>query len=177
MPAYTKHAPEDLNDALEHVIYEMWKYKQSVMLYEQISKAGGDAGIEFRVLHHRVLLEFFYGPRKHRNNIVAWEFIDDWASTHNRNSIPWLEAYMTRCHTMLAHISKTRTDMNKRNLKDWGVEWQIVEPHLDQTILEFLGGLSKDHKVTCLSWINRWSNGPYVGRGALTHLARLIRLP
>jgi hypothetical protein len=177
MPDHRKHDPPDLDDALEHVVYEMWKYRQSVADYQQILHAGGDAAIEFRVLHHRVLLEFFHGPAKHRDNIVAWEYIDDWQQTHEGASLPWLDDYMTRCHTMLAHISKTRTEMEKRGLKAWDKEWQTVEPHLDQTISAFLGRLSKGHRKTCLRWINQWSNGNHPGKNALKGLAAAIKLP
>lgn len=177
MPTHTKHTPADLNDALEHVVYEMWKYKQSVADYGKIWDAGGDAALEFRVLHHRVLLEFFYGPAKHPDNIVAWEFIDDWQSTHDRSCLPWFDGYMQRCHTMLAHISKTRTDMAKRGNKAWNGEWQVVEPHLDQTISEFLSGLSADHKRTCLSWMQRWLNSNHPGNAALTGLVPLVKVP
>ena len=104
----TRHSPTELSDALEHIMYEIWKYKQSVAEYDQILKAGGDAAIEFRVLHHRVLLEFFYGPLKHEENIVAWEYISSWQSTHDRAAVPWLDQYVIRCHTMLAHISTNR---------------------------------------------------------------------
>ncbi|MBE7545328.1 MAG: hypothetical protein M9913_16015 [Bryobacteraceae bacterium] len=177
MPRHTKHSPTDLNDAIEHVVYEMWKYKQSVSYYGEILQAGGDAAIEFRVLHHRVLLEFFYGPARHQDNIVAWEFIDDWQSTYDRSGLPWLDDYMTRCHTMLAHISKTRTDLNKRGLKAWNSEWQVVEPHLDQTISEFLGGLSANHKRTCLYWMQLWLKGSHPGRDALRGLVPLVKVP
>ncbi len=173
MPIYAKHDPSDLNDALEHVVYEMWKYRQSVADYQKI---GGDAAIEFRVLHHRVLLEFFYGPAKHRDNIVAWEYIDDWQSGHDGASLPWLDGYMTRCHTMLAHISTTRTEMKKRGLKDWRNEWKVVEPHLDQIISDFLGRLSNDHKKICLRWLNEWMNGDYPAKHALKGLAAATKL-
>lgn len=177
MPNHIKHAPSDLNDALEHVVYEMWKHRQSVADYQKILHAGGDAALEFRVLHHRVLLEFFYGPAKHRDNIVAWEFIDNWQSDHDRAALPWLDGYMTRCHTMLAHISTTRTLMKKRGLKDWGDEWKVVDLHLDQIISEFLGGLSKDHKRICLQWVNEWLNGNHPGKDALNDLATTMKLP
>jgi hypothetical protein len=109
MTKHKQHDPQDLADGLEHIVYEMWKYRQSVAYYEQIAAIGGDAAIEFRVLHHRVLLEFFYpGKAKHEDNIVAWEYIADWDRTHDKTKLPWLELYMIRCHTMLAHVSKAR---------------------------------------------------------------------
>jgi len=174
MASHETHDPSDLHDALEHVVYEMWKYKQSVAYYGEISRVGGDAAIEFRVLHHRILLEFFYGPAKHPDNIVAWEYVADWQRTHDRRNLRWLHQYMTRCHTMLAHISKTRTEMAKRGLKDWGKEWEIVEPHLNQTIADFLGGLPKGYKETCLCWINRWVTGSHPGNSVLNDLAALV---
>jgi hypothetical protein len=175
MARHTKHVPSDLDDALEHVVYEMWKYKQSVAHYSEIYAAGSDAAIEFRVLHHRVLLEFFYHSDGHPDNILAWEYVHDWRQTHNPASLPWLAGYLDRCHTMLAHTSKTRTEMENRGLKVWGQEWETVEPHLDQTISEFLGALSADHKATCRKWINRWLNGPYPFNEVLTKLAPLVR--
>lgn len=174
---HRKHPPADLTDAIEHVVYEIWKYKQSVANYDELLRVGGDAAVEFRVLHHRVLLELFYGPAKHQDNIVALEFIDDWQSAHHRSRPPWLDEYMTRCHTMLAHISTTRTEMKKRGLKAWGREWQVVEPHLDQTIIEFLGGISVDHKRTCLSWIRCWLKGNHPGNAVLRGLVSLIKIP
>jgi hypothetical protein len=30
MASHKKHDPSDLDDALEHIVYEAWKYKQSV---------------------------------------------------------------------------------------------------------------------------------------------------
>jgi hypothetical protein len=155
-----------LSDALEHVIYEISKYRQSVADYSQIYQVGGDAAIEFRVLHHRVLLEFFYGSRNlHPDNIVAWEYVSTWQVAHDRAKILWLDAYMDRCHTMLAHISTSRSEIARGGLKAWGQEWQTVERHLDQTIPEFLGGLSVDHKTICLQRIDqmlssRWDLAP-----------------
>jgi hypothetical protein len=154
MARHEHHSATELSDALEHVMYEIWKYKQSAADYNQIVQVGGDAAIEFRVLHHRVLLEFFYGPPKHRDNIVAWEYISTWQSTHDRADVSWLDPYVNRCHTMLAHISTSRADIAKRGLKAWGQEWQRVETHLDQTISDFLSGLSDDHKTVCLQWID-----------------------
>ena len=177
MANHTKHDPPELNDALEHVVYEMWKYRQSVADYQKILHAGGDAAIEFRVLHHRVLLEFFYGPTRHRDNIVAWEFIDGWQSNHDGAALSWLDGYRTRYLTMLAHFSSTRTDMKKRGLKDWRDEWKVVELHLDQVNSDFLGGLSKDHKRICLKWVNEWLNGNHPGKDALKGLAVAIKLP
>jgi hypothetical protein len=177
MANHKKHDPPDLEEALEHVVYEIWKYKQSVAYYSQIHGASGDAALEFRVLHHRVLLDFFYGPPKHQDNIVAWEYISDWQVTHDGSKLEWLRDYMKRCHTMLAHISKTRSEMAKCGLKDWGHCWQTVEPHLDQTISEFFGGLSRDHQNTCVELIDRWSKGNYQGNSVLTGLSSIVSRP
>jgi hypothetical protein len=155
MQNHKKHDEADLIDALEHVVYEIWKYKQSIAHYGQIQTVGGDAAIEFRVLHHRVLLEFFYGPPKHADNIVAWEYVADWQQTHPRGSVWWLDNYMKRCHTMLAHISKTRSEIAKLGLKSWN-DWRTVEVHLDQTITAFLAALAKDHQDVCFRWIDKW---------------------
>jgi hypothetical protein len=153
MRKHTKHLDPDLVDALEHIVYEIWKYRQSRAYYVAIWNAGSDAALEFRVLHHRVLLEFFYGPWSHADNIAAWEYVADWRSTHNRASVVWLDQYMKRCHTMLAHISTARSEMSKLGLKAWGGDWETVEPHLDQTITDFLRGLSSHHKKICLDWM------------------------
>jgi hypothetical protein len=178
MTRHKKHDPHDLVDALEHVAYEIWKYKQSVAHYGQILHAGGDAAIEFRVLHHRVLLEFFYGRPKHQDNIVAWEYIHDWQRTQDVKKLTWFDDYMQRCHTtMLAHISKTRSEMAKRWLKDWGNAWQVVEPQLDQTICNFLSGLANDHKDTCLKWVTEWSKGRHPGNDVLASLAAILGRP
>jgi len=174
MTKHLKHDSSDLADALEHVAYEMWKYKQSVAHYAEILMAGGDAAIEFRVLHHRVLLEFFYGPAKHPDNILACEYIDDWPQTHQRTSLPWLDMYMTRCHTMLAHISTARSEMAKQGRKAWPKDWGQVEPQLDQTISDFLRTLSQEHKKMCLQWINTWLSGNYPQKDVLKGLAVLI---
>src|ERR1700704_395526 len=120
MAKHKQHSTAVLSDALEHVVYEIWKYKESVADFSQIRVVGGDAALEFRILHHRVLLEFFYGPAKHADNIVAWEYISTWRSSHNRANVPWLDEYVKRCHTMLAHISTTRDEITKHGLKNWG---------------------------------------------------------
>jgi hypothetical protein len=177
LPTHTKHADSDLNDALEHVVYEIWKHRQSVESYSIISEVGGDASIEFRTLHHRVLLEFFYCPAKHPNNVVAWEFVDGWQSTQVGQAPIWLETYMTRCHTMLAHISTTRTEMAVRGLKPWGDDWKVVEPHLDLTISEFLRSLSPAHKTICLLWVKKWLSGSYPGKSSLSGLIPLLSVP
>ena len=175
MNKHKKHPNPDLVDAIQHIVYEIWKYKQSVADYRQLQRAGGDAAVEFRVLHHRVLLEFFYGPPKHPDNIVAWEYIDDWQQTHCAASVAWFDRYMKRCHTMLAHISTQRSEMAKLRREDWGADWQIVEPHLDKTIREFVDGLSTEHRRVCLQWANqmRASNG--VGCDVLDELIAFIR--
>ncbi len=167
MPAHTQHSQSDLNDALEHVAYELWKYKQSVMYYRQIM---GDAALDFRVLHHRVLLEFFYGPPKHINNIVAWEYVYDWQNTHPRGNILWLDQYMTRCHTMLAHISTERSRLSRSGLKAWDRDWDEVEPHLDKIIAHFLHGLPPDSKIVCHRWFHQFLTGPHVGKDVLHDL-------
>jgi hypothetical protein len=157
-------------------MYEIWKYRQSAADYYQILQVGGDAAIEFRVLHHRVLLEFFYGPPKHPNNIVAWEYIGTWQSTHDRAKIPWLDAYTHRCHTMLAHISTSWAEIAKQGMKDWRQEWQTVEPHLDQTISDFFGGISLDHKRICLYWVDLWLSVSRPWSNVLLELAPALRL-
>ncbi len=176
MAKHKKHNLQDLADCLEHVVYEMWKYRQSVTYYERILQVAGDAALEFRVLHHRVLLEFFYDRKsKHEDNIVAWEYIEHWEQTHDSTNLPWFKSYITRCHTMLAHISKARTEMAKRGLKSWGADWEAVEPHLDSVIADFLNRLSEEHKTICRKWVNQWLNGPYGGRDVLTALATCLR--
>ena len=177
MARHKKHNSPDLVDALEHVVYEIWKHRQSVAYYPQILRVGGDAAIEFRVLHHRVLLEFFYGPAKHQDNIVAWEYIDDWQETHDGTKLLWLDDYMMRCHTLLAHISTTRTEMAKQGIRGWASEWQTVDPHLDQTTSDFLGGLSPDHKKICRQWITKWLNGNHTGNDVLVGLDTVIGTP
>jgi hypothetical protein len=174
MSRHKKHDPHELDDALEHVVYEIWKYKQSVAHYGLIRHVGGDAAIEFRVLHHRVLLEFFYGPPKHQDNIFAWEYIHDWQRTHEVTKLTWFDDYMRRCHTMLAHISKTRSEMAKEGRKAWDTDWRVVEPHLDQTICNFLGGLAEDHKDICLKWVDKWSKGGHPGNDVLAGLATTL---
>jgi hypothetical protein len=174
---HKKHDATDLVEALEHVVYEIWKHRQSVAHYQQIRQAGGDAAIEFRVLHDRVLLEFFYGPEKHKDNILAWEYIDDWQQTHDRTKVLWLVDYMKRCHTLLAHISTTRSEMAKRGLRDWADDWQTVDPHLDQTISDFLGGLSQDHKNICHQWITKWLKGNYPGNDVLMGVTTVMGIP
>ena len=42
MAKHVKHDPPDLDDVLEHVVCEMWKYKQSVAYYAPIRQAGSD---------------------------------------------------------------------------------------------------------------------------------------
>ena len=159
---------------LEHVVYEMWKYKQSVAYYGPILQVGGDAAIEFRVLHHRVLLDFFYGEPKHQDNILAWEYIPGWRQTHDPKSQPWLSSYMTRCHTLLAHISKSRADIAKAGGKSWSRDWPVVEPHLDTVISDFLRGLTVSDKKICSDWVTRWSSGRYPGNDALKAIAAAL---
>lgn len=161
MAKHVLHSPLDLDDALEHIVYEMWKYKQSVAYYDLIRQAGSDAALEFRVLHHRVLLDFFYGKPKHPDNILAWEYMPDWVQSHDPTRLPWLDDYMMRCHTMLAHVSKARTDIAKRGGKSWHNDWPTVEPHLNRLIPDFLGGLSSGQKQLCRAWVMRWSTLPY----------------
>jgi hypothetical protein len=164
-----------LVDALEHITYEIWKFRQSVALYEALQRVGGDAAIEVRVLHHRVLLEFLYGPPKHEDNIVAWEYVPDWQQTHARVNVPWLDNYMRRCHTMLAHISTTRSEVMRLGLKSWGDEWQTVEPHLHHIIGEFLTAMSAGHRTVCLGWINGFVACNQPGGDTLMGMAQLLQ--
>jgi hypothetical protein len=80
-----------------------------------------------------------------------------------------------RCHTMLAHISKTRSDIAKRGEKSWGKDWPIVEAQLDRIIAEFFGGLSDHHKDICLKWLGQWSGGRNQGNDVLQGLAILAQ--
>jgi len=164
-----------LDDALEHIVYEIWKYKQSVAQYESICRVCGDAALEFRVLHHRVLLEFFYGPPKHKNNIVAWEYVAGWETSHGRTNITWIDCYLSRCHTMLAHISTERTRIARSGRKPWNEEFDTVEPHLNDTIKEFLNSLSANHKEICRTWVSRWNSQSYGGSQFLKELADALR--
>ena len=174
MRKHKKHNPPDLEEGLEHIVYEIWKFRQSVAYYDSIRRVGGDAAIEFRVLHHRVLLEFFFGPPKHRDNIVAWEYIDDWEQRYDRSTLPWLDGYLKRCHTMLAHISKTRSDLAKNGSKDWGAEWELVEPFLNEVVADFLNGLDDHHRAICRQWVIRWLNGSHPGNEILKPLSVLV---
>jgi len=47
MATHRQHLAVELSDGLEHVIYEILKYKQSVADYSQIRRVGGDVVIEF----------------------------------------------------------------------------------------------------------------------------------
>lgn len=85
--------------------------------------------------------------------------------------------YMRRCHTMLAHISTTRSEMERNGLKSWGSAWQFVEPHLDRTICDFPGGLAKHHKDICLKWVDAWANGSHPGNDVLASVAAMLRCP
>ncbi len=170
MAKHRPHSPAELDDALEHLVYEVWKYRQSVKYCAQLWPFG-DVAIEFRVLHHRVLLDFFFGSPIHRDNIVAREYVADWETSHDRRGQVWLAAYLTRCHTMLAHISVTRTEIARAGLKDWSDEWLTVEPHLDIVIVEFLRALSPRQQKICANWIKRWSAACYPGGDALVGLA------
>ena len=174
MPKHVQHDQADLDAALEHVIYEMWKYKESVAYYEPTLRVGGDAAIEFRVLHHRVLLDFFYGVAKHQDNILACEYIPGWRQTHDPKSQPRLSSYMTRCHTLLAHISKSREAIAKAGGKSWSKHWPVVEPHLDAVINDFLCGLTVSDKKICSDWITRWSTGSYPGNDPLNAIAAAL---
>jgi hypothetical protein len=174
MARHRKHDSPDLHDALEHVMYEIWKYKQSIAYFAMIQQVGGDASIEFRVLHHRVLLEFFQGPAKHKDNIVAREYIDSWEQTHDPAKLPWLDDYMTRCHTMLAHISTTRSAIAKSGDKSWGRGWPGVEAHLDRVVVDFLRALSNDYKETCRQWLDKWLAGLHPGKDVLKELTAAL---
>ena len=146
------HSAVELADALEHVIYEIWKYKESIALYRKLVGICGEAAVEFRVLHNWSLLEFFFGPPRQAGRIVASDYISDWDSTHDRAALAWLDPYVERCHTMLSPISTERVAMGNTGLKHWNQDWPEIDPHIDKSISEFLGGLSDEHKTICLKW-------------------------
>jgi hypothetical protein len=74
---------------------------------------------------------------------------------------------------MLAHISTTRSQIKKSGFKSW-TNWNIVEAHLDQTIPDFLGALSKEHKKTCSQWIETWLKGKHQGNDVLMGLIPVV---
>ena len=86
----------------------------------------------------------------------------------------WLDDYMTRCHTMLAHISTLRTEVAKRGLKSWGEQWRVVEPHLDGIIADFLRDLATEHRKICRVWIDRWLTGKFPGNDVLKIIASAV---
>jgi hypothetical protein len=176
MAPHRPHSPDELNDALEHIVYEIWKYRQSVKYYAQLLRFG-DVAIEFRVLHHRILLDFFYSGPKHADNVLAQEYIADWTKRHDPKGQSWLDDYLRRCHTMLAHISVTRTAIARAGLEDWGDEWPRVEAHLNKIIIDFLRALSPERQELCSKWINKWSADRFPGGDALVGLAASAGLP
>ena len=167
-------SPELLADALEHVIYEIWKYNQSVGDYRNIVQTGGDAAMEFRVLHNWILLEFLYGSPEHLDRIVASDYIADWHLTHGRATKLWLDPYVDRCRTMLSPISISRVTKGKAGLRPWTQEWPDIEPYIDEAISEFLRGLSADHKTICRQWVDRWFRPGKPGGEALASLASAL---
>jgi hypothetical protein len=171
MAKQVNHSATELNDALEHVMYEIWKHKQSVADYRNIVQVCGEAAVEFRVLHNWALLEFFYGPPRHSDRFVASEFISDWHPTHDRAALSWLDPYIDRCNTMLRPISTGRVAKGKTGLKHWNQDWPETEPYIDRAISEFLTGLSDDHKAICLKWIDRWFDPDRPGSAELADLA------
>ena len=81
---------------------------------------------------------------------------------------------MTRCHTLLAHISKPRAAIAKAGGKSWSRDWPVVEPHLDTVISDFLRGLTVSDKKICSDWVTRWSSRPYPGNDALKAIAAAL---
>ena len=101
--------------------------------------------------------------------------LEGWKQAHDITKVAGLSAYMKRCHTMLAHISKTRTEIARSGLKSWSNDWSIVEPHLDQLISDFLDGLSIHHKQICRHWVTTWLTGPYPCNDSLRDLVAILQ--
>jgi hypothetical protein len=168
------HSAAVLVDALEHVTYEVWKYRQSVADYRKLVNAGAEVAVEFRALHNWSLLEFLFGPPRNADLIVASEYISDWQLTHDRAALPWLDPYVARCHTMLSPISTGRVAMGNAGLKHWNQHWPDIEPHIDRAISEFLNALSDHHKSICLQWIDRWFRPGAPGSKELMEIASAL---
>ena len=170
----SRHSADLLADALEHVAYEIWKYKHSVADYRKLVDAGAEVAVEFRVLHNWSLIEFFFGPPGNADRIVASEYIGGWQASHDRAMHPGLDAYVDRCHTMLSPISAGRVAMGKAGWKHWNQYWPDIDPHIDRLISEFLNALSDDHKSICLQWIDRWLRPGAPGSKELAELASAL---
>ncbi len=81
---------------------------------------------------------------------------------------------MTRCHTLLAHISKSGAAIAKAGGKSWSRDWPVVEPHLDTVVNDFLRRLTVPDKKICSDWVRSWSSGPYPGNDALKAIAAAL---
>ena len=131
----------DCVQAARHVVYEFRQFAHARVHYSELrGTLNPHMALECRVLHHRILLEFFHfdlASRKQRN-VLAADYADGWKTTRP----PWFKDYIQRCHRMLAHISLDRCDLDA----DWGSWWgadpnQDVEGHLLCQIRVFLRDL------------------------------------
>jgi hypothetical protein len=74
------------------------------------------------LIHFRNLLDFFYGKRTHRNDILVSDYQSNWVP----NRPLWESTDRQRCNKLLAHITSDRLQY----LKDGTIEWSgLTEKH------------------------------------------------
>ena len=154
----------ELERAAEHVVYEFRQFAHARVHFAKLrGTPNPDMALEFRVLHQRILLEFFHTTvdERRERNILAADYITGWDATRPE----WYRSYIERCHRLLAHISLDRSVL----AKDWSPWWgsdpaQDVERHLLRQIQKFLKRLPGEFKPGFRSQFLRYPDGAQTER-------------
>lgn len=109
----------DPTAAFEHVEYEMRMLKA---VAEELSSSTHttwvyNALVESFAIHTRVLLDFFYKPRKYRDDVVAEDYVQNWSASCPPKT-PDLTDATIRVDKEIVHLTYVRL-MRSGSGKDW----------------------------------------------------------
>ena len=96
------------------------------------------------LLHSRLLLEFFYGEEKRKDDAFAIHYLDS-KSTWKPNKPSWFEEHCTRCNKLLVHLSYRRVGYKKDNQMKWSLRDKAA--HLDKEWIAFISALPPERQA------------------------------
>jgi hypothetical protein len=104
----------------EHLLYELRMFWRLTGIVPRMDGLMLSALLESYLIHLRNLIDFFYRPKDHEDDVIAADFFDDpsaWSATISTS----LDAAQKRANKELSHLTtkrKSATDPSKR--------WEVV---------------------------------------------------
>jgi len=126
------------------VSYEVNRLFEAAALWPHVPEDKGRRLIlEALLLHFRNVLDFFFGAAKNADDVHASHFFDD-VSEWKPAKPAWLEEYRRRCNKLLAHLTYSRVEYDRRGEMSWKLDDKLVL--VRETWYAFLNALPQERR-------------------------------